>query len=149
MGRVISLQKRLFINLVGPRFSGKRYLMSELMKVATFQIKISKNYFFHQHPQLFYDKRQDQNEKFEFVQGVNFELINYLKNNGTKYQFVFDDSCPEIGNTKVFLGTATAGSHRGFNTIYNKHNLFHHSRLTHTQCSFEVTSSCASSRYIE
>ena len=32
----------------------------------------------------------------EFVQGVHFEFINSLKNNGTKYLLIFDDSCAEI-----------------------------------------------------
>ena len=32
------------------------------------------------------------NDNPEFVQGVNFELSDSLKNNGTKYQFFFDDS---------------------------------------------------------
>ena len=80
----------------------------------------------------------------EFVQDVHFEFINSLKNNGTKYLLIFDYSYAEICNSKEFVDTATAGRHRGFSTIYIKHNLFHQSKLgrdielltKHTQCSF-------------
>ena len=68
-------------------------------------------------------------ENLEFVQGVNFEFIDSLKNNGTKYLLVFDDSCEEICNSKTFVDIATAGRHRGLSTIYLKHNLFHQSKL--------------------
>ena len=67
-------------------------------------------------------------ENLEFVQGVNFEFIDSLKNNGTKYLLIFDDSCGEICNSKAFVDIATAGRHRGLNTIYIKHNLFHQSK---------------------
>ena len=42
---------------------------------------------------------------------------------------IFDDSCEEICNSKAFVDIATAGTHRGFSTIYIKHNLFHQSKL--------------------
>ena len=61
--------------------------------------------------------------------GVHFEFINSLKNNGTKYLSIFDDSCAEKCNSKEFVDIATAGRHRGFSTIYIKHNLFHQSKL--------------------
>ena len=35
-------------------------------------------------------------ENLEFVRGVNFEFIDSLKNNGTKYLLIFDDPCEEI-----------------------------------------------------
>ena len=72
---------------------------------------------------------QKEIENFEFVQGVNFEFIDSLKNNGTKYLFLFDDSCEEICNSKTFVDIATAGRPRGLSTIYIKHNLFHQSNL--------------------
>ena len=52
-----------------------------------------------------------------------------LKNNGTKYLLIFDDSCEEICNSKAFVDIATAGRHRGRSKIYIKHNLFHQSKL--------------------
>ena len=72
---------------------------------------------------------QKEIENLEFVQGVNFEFIVSLKNNGTKYLLIFDDSCEEICNSKAFVDIATAGRHRGLSTIYIKHNLFHQSKL--------------------
>ena len=60
---------------------------------------------------------------------MNFELIDSLKNNGTKYFFIFDDSCEEVSSSKEFVKIATAGRYRGLSTIYIKHNLFHKSTL--------------------
>ena len=70
-------------------------------------------------------------ENLEFVQGVNFEFIDSLKNNGTKYLLIFDVSCEEICNSTAFVDIATAGRHRGLSTIYLKHNLFHQSKPGH------------------
>ena len=52
---------------------------------------------------------QNEIENLEFVQGVNFEFIDSLKNNGTKYLLIFDDSCDEICISKAFVDIATAG----------------------------------------
>ena len=68
-------------------------------------------------------------ENLEFLRGVNFEFIDSLKNNSRRYLLIFDDSCEEIFNSKAFVDIATAGRHRGLSTIYNKHNLFHQSKL--------------------
>ena len=72
---------------------------------------------------------QKELENLEFVQGVNFEFIDSLKNNGTKNLLIFDHSCEEIFNSKTFVDLATAWRHRGLSTIYIKHNLFHQSKL--------------------
>ena len=72
---------------------------------------------------------QKEIENLEFVQGVSFEFIDSLKNNGTKYLLIFDDSCEEICNSKAFVDIATTGRHQGLSTIYIKHNLFHQSKL--------------------
>ena len=68
-------------------------------------------------------------ENLEFVRGVNFEFTDSLKNNGTKYLLIFDDSCEEICNSKAFVDIATAARHRGLSTIYIKHNIFHQSKV--------------------
>ena len=60
-----------------------------------------------------------------FIQGVEFELIENLLKNGTKYLFLSDDSCDEVSNSNQFVKVATAGRHGGLKTIYIKHNLFH------------------------
>ena len=72
---------------------------------------------------------QKEIKNLEFVRGVNFEFFDSLKNNGTKYLLIFDDSCEEICKSKAFVDIATAGRHRGLSTKYIKHNLFHQSKL--------------------
>ena len=67
---------------------------------------------------------QKEIENLEFVRGVNFEFIDSLKGNGTKYLLIFDHPCEEICNSKAFVDTATAGRHPGLSTIYIKHNFF-------------------------
>ena len=123
MNKLISTKNRIFITLVGPSDSCKTYLIHEWLKVGLFLPKFDKIYFFYQQPQP-----QKEIDNLEFVQGVHFEFINSLKNNGTKYLLIFDDSCAEICNSKEFVDIATAGRHRGFSTIYIKHNLFHQSK---------------------
>ena len=72
---------------------------------------------------------QNKIQTLELVQVVNFEFTDSLKNNGTKYLVIFDDSCVEICNSEASVDIATAGRHRGVSTIYIKHNLFHQSKL--------------------
>ena len=129
MNKLISTKNRVFISLVGPSESGKSQLVYNWLKIETFQPKFDKIYFFYQHSQPLYDVMQKEIKNLEFVQGVNFEFIDSLKNNGTKYLLIFDDSCEEICNSKAFVDIATAGRHRGLSTIYIKHNLFHQSKL--------------------
>ena len=68
-------------------------------------------------------------ENLELVQVVNFEIVNSLKNKGTKYLLFFDDSYSKICHSKNFSDFATAGRHRGFSTIYIKRQFFHQSKL--------------------
>ena len=68
-------------------------------------------------------------ENLEFVRGVNFEFIGSLKNNGTKYLLIFDDSLEDICNSKAFVDIAMAGRHQGLSTIYIKHNLLNQCKL--------------------
>ena len=121
---------RVSISLVGPSETGKSQLIYNWLKNGTFQPKFDKISFFYQHSQPLYDVMQKEIENLDFVQGVNFEFIDSLKNNnGTKYLLIFDDSCEEVCNSKAFVDIATAGRHRGLSTIYIKHNLFHQSKL--------------------
>ena len=129
MNKLIPTKNRVFISLVGPSETGKSQLKYNWLKIGKFQPKFDKIYFFYQDSQPLYDVMQKEIESLEFVRGVNFEVIDSLKNNGTKYLLIFDDSCEEICNSKAFVDTATAGRHRGLSTIYIKHNLFHQSKL--------------------
>ena len=128
MNKLISTN-RVFISLVVPSETGKSLHTYKWLRIGTFQPKFDKSYFFYQHSQPLYDVMQKEIENFEFVRGVNFEFIDSLKNNGTKYLIIFDDSCEEICNSKAFVDIATTGRHRGLSTIYIKHNLFHRSKL--------------------
>ena len=93
MSKLVSTKNRVFISLVGLSETGKSQLIHKWLKVGTFQPKFDKIYFFCQHSQSLYDVMQKEIEKLEFVQGVNFEFIDSLRNNGTKYLLIFDESC--------------------------------------------------------
>ena len=56
-----------------------------------------------------------------------FDFIDSLKNN-RKVLDNFDNSCKEIGNSKVFVDNGTAGRHLGLSSVYNRRNLFHQSK---------------------
>ena len=117
-------QNRVFHSLVGPSETGKLQLIYNWIKLGTFQPKFDKIYFFYQHSQLLYDVMQKEIENLGFVRRVNFEFIDSLKNNGTKYLLIFDNSFEGIRNSKAFVDIATAGRYRGLSTIYIKHNPF-------------------------
>ena len=72
---------------------------------------------------------QKEIENLEFVEGLNFQFIDSLKNESTKYLLFFDDSCGAICNSKASVDIATARTHRVLSTIYMKHNLFHQSKF--------------------
>ena len=96
MSKLVSTKNRGLISLVCPSETGKMQLIYNWLKIGTFQPKFDKIYFFYQDPQPLYDVMQKEIENPEFVQGVNFEFIDSLKDNGTKYLLIFDDSCEEI-----------------------------------------------------
>ena len=129
MNELIPTKHRVFVSLVGPSETGKLQLLYNWRKNGTFQPKFDKIYFLYQHYQPLYDVMQIEIENLEFVRGVNFQVIDSLKNNGIKYLLIFDDPCEESCNSKAFVDIATAGRHRGLSTIYIKHNLFHQSKL--------------------
>ena len=103
MKKLISTKNRVFISLVGPSETGKSQLIYNWLQIGRFQSKFEKIYFFYQHSQRLYDAMQKEFENLEFVRGVNFEFIDSLKNNGTKYLLIFDDSCEETCNSKALL----------------------------------------------
>ena len=127
MNKIISTKERNFISLVGPSGFGKLHHIFEWLKFGTFQTKFDKIFYFYLHYQPLYGQMQRKNLKF--IKGVDFELIENLPNNGTKYLLKFDDSCEKISISKQFVKVATARRHRGLNTTYIKHNLFHQSKL--------------------
>ena len=103
---------------MGPGESGKPQIIYQWLKNDTLLPKFDKILFFYQHFQPLYKVVQKEIENIEFVQGVNFDFIASLENNGTKYLLIFDDSCQEICNFREFEKIAVAGRHRGLSTIY-------------------------------
>ena len=85
MNKLFSIKNRVFISLFGPSGTGKSQLIYNWLKIGTFQPKFDKIYFFYQHSQPLYDVMLKEIENLEFMQGVNFEFIDSLRNNGTKY----------------------------------------------------------------
>ena len=69
--------------------------------------------FFYQHSQPLYDVKQKAFENPEFVQGINFEIIDSLKNSDTKYLLVHVDSYEGFCNAKSFIDFAAAERHHG------------------------------------
>ena len=113
-------------------WSFKNWKIAAYLKLAENWIMSTKfwqNLLFYQHSQPLYDNMQKEIENLEFVRGVNFDFFDSLKNNGTKYLLIFDDSCEAICNSKAFNDNATNATHRGLSTNYNKHELFHQSKL--------------------
>ena len=129
MNKLNSTKNRVFVSLVGPSETGKSQLIYNWLKIGAFQPKFHNFFYFYQHSQPVYDLMQKEIEILDFVQGVNFEFIDSLRNNGTKYLLIFNDTCEEICNSKAFVDIATAGIHRGLSAIYIKHNLFHQSKI--------------------
>ena len=129
INKLISAKNRVLLSLVGPSDTGKSQFLYNCLKIGTFQPKFDKIYNFYQHSQLLYDVMQEEIENLEFVRGVNFEFIDSFENNGTKCLLILYDSCENPCNSQAFVDIATAGRHRGLSTIYNKHNIFHQSKL--------------------
>ena len=72
---------------------------------------------------------QKEIDNLEFVQGINFEFSDSVKNNGTKYWLIFDSFYEEICNSQAFVHFDTAERLRGLSTSYIMHNLFHQSEI--------------------
>ena len=67
-------------------------------------------------------------DNLEFVQGLHFEYIDSLRNNGVMYPLIFDNSCNKIWNSQAFVNITTAERHHGLSTIYTRHNVFQRSK---------------------
>ena len=80
----------VFISLVGPFEMGKLQFIYIGPKLDRFIQNLTKFILFHQPSQPLYGGRQKQIDNLEFVEGINVELLDLLKNKGTKSE--------EIGN---------------------------------------------------
>ena len=84
MNKLLSTKNRVFISFAGTLETGQSQLIYNWLKIRTIQPKFDKIYFFYQHSQPLYNVMQKEIENLEFVQEVNFEIFDSLKNNGTK-----------------------------------------------------------------
>ena len=83
MNKIFSTKERIFISLVGPSGSGKSYLIHDWLNIGTFQPNFDKIYYFYQHYQSLYGLMSENIKNIQFIQGVDFEFIQSLPNNGT------------------------------------------------------------------
>ena len=95
MNRFIATKNGVFASSVCPSETVKSKFIYNWLKIGAFQPKFDKLYIFHQHSQPLYDVMQKEIETFEFLQGVNFEFTDSLKNNSTEYWLSFDDAGEE------------------------------------------------------
>ena len=66
----------------------------------------------------------EKSEGPDFVEGVEFEFLDLLKINSTKYLLTLDNS-PRLNSIlTVFVDFASPGRHRGMSGLYVKHNSF-------------------------
>ena len=115
--KLVSTKNLFLILLVGPSERRKSQLFYNWLEIGHFQQKFDKNYFFYQHSQPLHDVMQNETDNVEFVQSINFEFKNSLKNTDIKYLLAFDNSCAETCNSNAFVDTATAGGHCGLSNV--------------------------------
>ena len=85
----VNLYKKSSLYFIGWSFRNwkiEAYL--QLVKNWNFSTNVWQNLLFYQHSQPLYDVMQKEIENLDFVQGVSFEFIDSLKNNGTKYLLI-------------------------------------------------------------
>ena len=111
--------------LVGPSGSGKTVFINDMLRMKTFQPSFDRILCFYKHFQPIYDTMIQSIADIEFIQGVDFDLIDNLPADGTKCLLIIDDSLDILSKSEKFNGIATAGRHRNLNCVYIKHNLFH------------------------
>ena len=93
--------------------------------------QLLKKFTFFQHSQTFYDVMQEEIGNIEFVQGVNFELIDSLKKQRYKKLFNLCRFMWRELQFKSFFWHCYCWqtSWSGLSTFYIKQNLFHQSKL--------------------
>ena len=116
MNKLVSTKNRVFLSLVGPSENGKSQFIYNWLKIGRFQPKFEK-IFFYQLSQYLHDVMQKEIENLEFVRGVNFEFIDSLKNNGTKYWLVFDDPVKRFAIQRPLMTLPPLGA------MWFEHNL--------------------------
>ena len=98
--------------LVGPSGSGKTVFINDMLKMKTFQPSFDRILYFYKHFQTIYDTMRQSIADIEIIQGVDFELIENLPADGTKYLLIFDDSLDILSKLEKFNAISTTGRHR-------------------------------------
>ena len=127
MNKIIFINDRLFMALVGPGGSAKTRLIYSMLALPTFYPPIEKTFHFYKEYQpLFQEMSERLNNKF--IPCLDFEMIKNLEN----CFLVFDDSCEEIYQEQAFVKLAVARRNKKLHCIFVKHNLFHQSKWSRT-----------------
>ena len=126
VNKLSSTKNHVFITWMDDSETGNSQLIYIWLTNGTFKLKVD-NFFLN--CLTLYDVMQEIIKNLVFVQCVNFEFKDFLKNSGTKYLLIFENSSEEIWDSKAFVSFALAGRHRRLRTIYIKQNLFHQSKL--------------------
>ena len=118
------------MSLVGPSGSGKTTLLYKLLTLPVFQPRYQCVIFFYQHYQEACKKLKQDVAEIEFIQGLDFNLINQsFTHDGKKRLLIFDGCSEELLKSKDFTRIATAGRHLGLHVLSIRHNLFHTSPI--------------------
>ena len=88
--------------LVGPSGSGKTVFINDMLQMKTFQPSFDRILYFYKHFQTIYDTMMQSIAGIEFIQDVDFELIENLPADGTKYLLIFDDSLDILSKSEKF-----------------------------------------------
>ena len=91
--------------------------------MKTFQPSFDRISNFYKHLQTIYDTMMQSFADKEIMQVVDFELIENLPADGTKYSLIFDDSLDNLSKSEKFNAIATTGRHRNLNCVYIKQSL--------------------------
>jgi len=69
--------------LVGPSGSGKTQFIYNMLKNTVFRPEFNRIFYFYQHFQQIYQMIQQEINNIEFIQCIDFDMINELPNDGT------------------------------------------------------------------
>ena len=97
--------------LVGPSGSGKIVFINDVLQTKTSQPSFDRILYCFKRFQTIYDTMMQSIADIEFIQGVDFELIENLPADGTKYLLIFDDSLDILSKSEKFNAIAIAGRH--------------------------------------
>lgn len=134
MNKIFVTEPHLFICIVGPSGSGKTALLSKLLnkRKVLFKPNFDKFFYFYKHPQSIYSVIEQQlGDEIEFIQGLNWDRINYLEDSLRKL-LIFDDLYDTLGSSDDFLNLVVSGRHRNAHIILLKHNLYQKSNHSKT-----------------